>query len=56
MPTSNVALTRPAPLKFGTSAERQVKTFEAAKAKGNGDEDALKAVVDELLRETLSDT
>ena len=43
-------------LKRGTSAERQVKTFETAKAKGNGDEDALKAVVDDLLRETLSDT
>lgn len=42
-------------LKRGTSAERQIKVFEAAQAKGMSDEDALKAVVDELLRETLAD-
>ncbi|MFQ5626045.1 MAG: carboxylate-amine ligase [Methyloligellaceae bacterium] len=42
-------------LKRGTSAERQLKTFEDAKAKGNSDEDALKAVVDMILKETLSD-
>ena len=40
-------------VKRGTSAERQVKTFEAERAKGKSDEDALKAVVDELLKETL---
>jgi carboxylate-amine ligase len=43
-------------LKRGTSAERQVKCFEDARAGGKSDEDALKAVVDELLRETLADT
>ena len=43
-------------LKRGTSAERQIKCFEAAKAKGMSDEDALKAVVDELLKETLEAT
>ena len=42
-------------LKRGTSAERQIKCFDAAKASGMSDEDALKAVVDELLRETLVD-
>jgi len=43
-------------LKRGTSAERQIKCFEAAKAKGMSDEDALKAVVDALLKETLEAT
>jgi len=42
-------------LKRGTSAERQLKCFEDAKAGGKSDEDALKAVVDELLKETLAD-
>lgn len=41
-------------VKRGTSAERQVKCFEAERAKGMSDEDALKAVVDELMRETLA--
>jgi carboxylate-amine ligase len=40
-------------LKRGTSAERQVKVYEAAKAKGKNDQDALKDVVDTLLKETL---
>ena len=43
-------------LKRGTSAARQIKCYEAAKARGKGDEDALKAVVDELLEETLAAT
>ena len=43
-------------LKRGTSAERQITCFEAARAKGMSDEEALKAVVDELLRETLEGT
>jgi carboxylate-amine ligase len=43
-------------LKRGTSAERQIKCFDAAKAKGMSEEDALKAVVDELLKETLQAT
>ena len=40
-------------LKNGTSAERQVKCYEAARASGMSNEDALKAVVDEILKETL---
>ncbi len=40
----------------GTSAERQVKRFEDAKAQGMSEEDALKAVVEQLLEETLTDT
>lgn len=40
-------------LKRGTSAERQVKVYESAKAKGKSDQDALKDVVDSLLKETL---
>ncbi len=43
-------------LKRGTSAERQIKCFETAKAKGKSDEDALKDVVDSLLKETLEVT
>ncbi len=43
-------------LKRGTSAERQIKCFEAAKTNGMSDEDALKAVVDSLLKETLEAT
>ena len=40
-------------LKRGTSAERQVKVYESAKAKGKSEQDALKDVVDSLLKETL---
>ena len=43
-------------IKRGTSAERQVKCFEDAKKNGMSEEDALKAVVDQLLKETLADT
>jgi carboxylate-amine ligase len=39
--------------RYGTSADRQIKTYERARAKGKSDEDALKAVVDSLLKETL---
>ena len=40
----------------GTSAERQVKRYEDTKAQGMSEEDALKAVVEQLLEETLTDT
>ncbi len=39
----------------GTSAERQVKCYDDAKAGGMSEEDALKAVVKQLLEETLAD-
>jgi len=39
-------------LKRGTSAHRQVKCFEEAKARGASDREALNAVVDWLVRET----
>lgn len=38
--------------RYGTSADRQIKTYEAALKKGKSEEDALKAVVDSLLAET----
>ncbi len=41
-------------IKRGTSAERQVACFEEAKARGMSEEDAFKAVVDLLLKETLA--
>ncbi len=37
----------------GTSAHWQVKTYEDALAKGASKEDALKAVVDMLVKETM---
>lgn len=38
----------------GTSAHWQLRTFEEARARGSSEEEALKAVVDMLIRETLS--
>jgi len=40
----------------GTSARRQVDAYEAALASGLSDDDALRAVVDELIADTLLDT
>ncbi len=40
----------------GTSARRQLQAYESAVAGGASDEDALKAVVDELIADTLRDT
>jgi carboxylate-amine ligase len=39
-------------LKRGTSAHRQVQAYEAAKARGASDREALMAVVDWLVKET----
>jgi carboxylate-amine ligase len=41
-------------LQRGTSADRQLKCYEAAKAKGASDHEALAAVVDELVAETAA--
>jgi carboxylate-amine ligase len=41
-------------LKRGTSAHRQVKVFEAARARGASEREGLNAVVDWLIRETAS--
>jgi len=40
-------------LSRGTSAHRQVSTFQAALSRGAGEEDALKAVVDMLIEDTM---
>jgi glutamate---cysteine ligase / carboxylate-amine ligase len=40
----------------GTSARRQLAAYQAALAAGSSDSDALKAVVDELIADTLRDT
>ncbi len=37
----------------GTSAHRQVQVYQEAKAAGTSDEDALKAVVDMLIKQTM---
>ena len=42
-------------LDAGTSADRQVETYKAALAKGASEEEALRAVVDQLVAETVSD-
>ena len=36
----------------GTSAHRQLKKYELERAAGASDEDALKAVVDKLIKDT----
>ena len=41
-------------LQRGTSADRQLKCYEATKAKGASDHEALAAVVDELVAETAA--
>jgi len=41
-------------LKRGTSAHRQLKTYESSKAKGNSDDESLKNVVDQLIAETAT--
>jgi carboxylate-amine ligase len=40
-------------LERGTSAHRQVQVYEEAKAAGTSDEDALKAIVDMLIEQTM---
>lgn len=42
--------------KHGTSADRQIQLFEAKRAEGASDGDALKAVVDNLIAETAKGT
>ena len=39
-------------LKRGTSAHRQIRTYEEARAAGASEREALQAVVDFLIRET----
>ncbi|HUF39265.1 MAG TPA: carboxylate-amine ligase [Anaerolineales bacterium] len=41
-------------IKEGTSADRQIRTYDEALRTGAAEEDALKAVVDQLVRETLA--
>ncbi len=38
----------------GTSADRQLKRYDAVKAKGGSERDALVAVVDEIVEETAT--
>ena len=42
-------------LERGTSAHRQIKTYEAARAAGASEREALQAVVDFLVRETMAE-
>jgi carboxylate-amine ligase len=49
--TADIAHAR-AILKRGTSAHRQIKVFDEARARGASEREALKAVVDWLIRET----